>query len=629
MRRLYSCLLVLLLLIPAPAWGSSGAENMELIVCRELNFTTLVDFPCTTRYEENVGLYIYTVQDGAMPYVLVDVFTGGDRPADGQAYIDDVLLPRYRKTFSPNGEMTVSPCGSRTVGGRTVAAVDVTYFNKNGVKIFLFTAVDVRGDCTVLYRARYPENDSWRADLLAALDTVAANLQLGTTRTRAAPTGGTISCADLKFGATGEAVRALQRALAAQGYLTGTYTEGTLDMATAVAVAAFCAAKGLPVPTDGTATAEMQQALFEETGVSAPPVTPATEGTVYTLSVTDLVDNSNAFARCVTPRGYAVTWEAQRCTAAQSYSNPWQLALRADSGDGIVMDYISGMDFLSAVGEETPDGQFNAAYYTPMLHYMNASQYCDFYAQSYLSAMALPVTDLALVDEDAFPALQGWLRGLAQAELARGRWETQFSAIQVDGTEYTMCGRRYSLQMGGEVWYFAVITGTVGVQYTASYEGLKVDKRGGLVFGTISNSWIAWNIPGIYTLFCPADRWAEADAAFSVFLANTSESDQFKAANRRLSEVLWDIVAGTPDLSAGRSRSEQVMREEISSGDDYDEERFTDYLFDQNDYTLSDGSHVKVSTEYDYVYEGDGGVVYYSSSAFAQPGGSTQLYPNR
>ena len=79
----------------------------------------------------------------------------------------------------------------------------------------------------------------------------------------------------------------------------------------------------------------------------------------------------------------------------------------------------------------------------------------------------------------------------------------------------------------------------------------------------------------------------------------------------------------------GDDYSDRVMKEETAKGDDYDDERFTDYLFDQNDYTLSDGSHVKVSTAYDYVYEGDNGVVYYSDSAFAQPGGSTQLYPNR
>ncbi len=46
-------------------------------------------------------------------------------------------------------------------------------------------------------------------------------------------------------------------------------------------------------------------------------------------------------------------------------------------------------------------------------------------------------------------------------------------------------------------------------------------------------------------------------------------------------------------------------------------------------YTLSDGTHVKVPAGFDYVYEGDNGTVYFSSSAFSQPGGSTQLYPNQ
>ena len=73
--------------------------------------------------------------------------------------------------------------------------------------------------------------------------------------------------------------------------------------------------------------------------------------------------------------------------------------------------------------------------------------------------------------------------------------------------------------------------------------------------------------------------------------------------------------------------SEQVMREETASGDDYNDERFTEYLFDQDDYTLSDGTHVKVPTSCPYVYEGDNGNVYASRSALDQPGGSTQLYP--
>ena len=71
-----------------------------------------------------------------------------------------------------------------------------------------------------------------------------------------------------------------------------------------------------------------------------------------------------------------------------------------------------------------------------------------------------------------------------------------------------------------------------------------------------------------------------------------------------------------------------MLRDEASDGDDYSDERFTDYIFDNNDYTLSDGSHIKVDTAYDYVYEdGDGNIVV-SNSAFAEPAGGNRLSPN-
>ncbi|MBQ6122285.1 MAG: hypothetical protein IJI59_11170, partial [Clostridia bacterium] len=142
------------------------------------------------------------------------------------------------------------------------------------------------------------------------------------------------------------------------------------------------------------------------------------------------------------------------------------------------------------------------------------------------------------------------------------------------------------------------------------------------------NSYVLWEVPCVHTMLCPAHLWEERGGAFPAFVENTSVSDQFMAANQKLSNELWNIITGRGTTYAN-SYSEDVMREETASGDDYDEERFSDYIFDQNDYTLSDGRHVKVSTAYDYVFEGDNGNVYYSNSLSDQPGGSTQLYPNR
>ena len=145
---------------------------------------------------------------------------------------------------------------------------------------------------------------------------------------------------------------------------------------------------------------------------------------------------------------------------------------------------------------------------------------------------------------------------------------------------------------------------------------------------TEQGSYILWDSPCVYTLFCPAHLWENVGDIFPAFMENTSVTDQFLLANQRLSTELLSMMTGI-NLTGGEEYSRRVLQEEASRGSDYNDERYTDYMFDQNDYTLSDGSHVKISTQYDYVYEGDNGVVYYSDSAFAQPGGSTQLYPNR
>ena len=67
---------------------------------------------------------------------------------------------------------------------------------------------------------------------------------------------------------------------------------------------------------------------------------------------------------------------------------------------------------------------------------------------------------------------------------------------------------------------------------------------------------------------------------------------------------------------------------DLDSGDSYNEDRFTDYILDQNDYQLSSGEHVKIPTEYDYVYEDGNGRIYATDSALDEPAGMTQLKPS-
>lgn len=345
---------------------------------------------------------------------------------------------------------------------------------------------------------------------------------------------------------------------------------------------------------------------------------PPQDGAAQPLAfaVTDVVQGGMVMGRCTAPVGYQVTDKATCSVMELGAGNPWLLQVAAMSPDGTtLMTYTSGRNYMASADGETPDEQFNSDYFTPMLHYMSAAEYCDYWAVK----LNPEAQRIELVEENTYPELQSMLRERESAILQAHSSMLGNVGLTVDGAASTIATRRYRVEANGLTVCFCITAATQGVWYTASLPGPYVD---------ITNKYILWDVPCVYTMSCPEANADAGIAAFAAFSENTSVSDQFMLANQRLSNELWNIITGR-GTTYGDQYSDQVMKEETAKGDDYDEERFTDYLFDQNDYTLSDGSHVKVSTAYDYVYEGDNGTVYYSNSAFAQPGGSTQLYPNR
>lgn len=337
-------------------------------------------------------------------------------------------------------------------------------------------------------------------------------------------------------------------------------------------------------------------------------------GTAF--AVTDIEYGGSVLGRCIAPVGYQVTSQPTCSVMTLGAGNPWLLLIGAQSPDGAtLLTYSSARNYMASADGDTPDEQFNADYFTPMLHYMDAGEYCD-----YRAAQLSDVQRIILVDEDDYPALQPTLRQKEAAAVQAQSGMLGGVALSVDRAAISMATRRYRVETTtGLTCCLCVTAVTEGVWYTASLPGPYVD---------INNSYILWDVPCVYMLLCPEAQADEGIAAFTAFSENTSVSDQFLLANQRLSNELWNIITGRGG-TYGDDYSDRVMKEETAKGDDYDDERFTDYLFDQNDYTLSDGSHVKVSTAYDYVYEGDNGTVYYSDSAFAEPGGSTRLTPNR
>lgn len=380
-------------------------------------------------------------------------------------------------------------------------------------------------------------------------------------------------------------------------------------------------AKTQPAPPKRTDTAPKKRSKGDPpkrteaaspTQTMAPP--PAAGASALSIAVTPIVQGGMTLGRCAAPEGYTVQGMATCSVREQSAGNPWLLRVGAQAPDGMTnLIYMSAMDYIDDGSGQ--DGVYHAEYFTPRLHYMTAGEYCDYW----LNRLVANIRRAEVVEEDTYPGLRSMLSQRERAMLEANRTLLAGTGVSADRVALSLVSRRYHVvtESGLEA-YFCVAAATRGSWFTAALPGPYVDIR---------SSYALWEAPYLYTMLCPVHLWQERGGAFSVFMENTTASDQFIAANRRLSDELWDIITGRGTDSAD-AYSRDVMRQETRSGDDYDEERFTDYLFDQNDYTLSDGRHVKVSTAYDYVYEGDDGNVYYSDSAFAQPGGSVQLTPN-
>ena len=336
---------------------------------------------------------------------------------------------------------------------------------------------------------------------------------------------------------------------------------------------------------------------------------------VLTLSVSSAVEHDTPFGRCVVPEGFTVVSTVVSCTTGQSVQYPCQAVITAGKENGPQMAYLSANDYIAGTGPEAvqQDGQFNLDFQTPMLHYMTAGEYCDYLAPAAFAHVA-DGGSVTEVGTRELPEIEAHYYRLMSPEIAKWKRELEGTIANVDDVKTSMCMKGYQFSVSGVTYYGIILTGNVGVWMSA--RGLR---------GTVS--WVNWVVPFTYMMYA-SETDTEALDAFEMFVTNTSASDQFNRTNLEMSEELWKIIKKAHDITDCYSYSTQKMKEETAKGNDYDDERVTDYIFDQNDYTLEDGSHVKVSTGYSYVWEGDNGNVYASNSLFDQPGGSTQLYPN-
>lgn len=344
----------------------------------------------------------------------------------------------------------------------------------------------------------------------------------------------------------------------------------------------------------------------------------AAAGAETAMVLTPIDAQDMRLGQCLIPQGYTMVAVPELLGNNRSLTDPLGLGVIVTSPDGrVMMVYEKSSTYLEIVSSTLngqtmrvhEDGKFDAETMTPMVRYPQPATY----ALSYLNGV-FPGVEMTYTGSLDLSRYQPLLEQSAQnfySSLRANHPEAQ--GMNIDGVALTadVCG--FSCELNGEAYF--IVAGTVirAVQMTMTMPQL---------LGVYSETEVLWSPLCTYMLATPASEFENVFPAFEAFMENTTISDQFFRANQKLAEELKNIV-----IQSRGGYIDTVLRSYTSEDDTYDEERFTDYIFDQNDYTLSDGSHVKIPTSYDYVYEGDNNVVYFSDSAFPEPG--TQLSPNR
>ena len=345
------------------------------------------------------------------------------------------------------------------------------------------------------------------------------------------------------------------------------------------------------------------------------------EGVAYQR--VSISDGSMTVGRTVVPQGYSVQSNLLYFDGSTlSMTSPVQLIVEAFSADGSVdMVYTSIVDYIHILEKSTggvpygahQDGVLDQTTMCMMMTEMTAGQYADAMINKVLPSATFlyetPVSAemqaaLEMVRQENYNQFSSLMNGSANG-----------MSISIDDVRVGVAERFYSVELSGIPYRVVAMTAVSAVETTMSaymlYGGETIDKS------------TTWSAPYCYVCLAPEENFDATYADFCVFVANTSESDQFVQARTTLSNQIRESIL------SGRSQSyAQMFAGDLGSGDSYNEDRFTDYIMGQNDYQLSSGEHVKIPTEYDYVYEDGNGGIYATDSALDEPAGMTQLQPS-
>lgn len=342
------------------------------------------------------------------------------------------------------------------------------------------------------------------------------------------------------------------------------------------------------------------------------------KGTYYDEAV--FVDSSSNIPtlRSIIPRGWTTSAYLEQVYDVSSPLRGISTATSADGKSKISFYASASIAQMTASNWETyQSGSVNTTNYQLCLDYMDAPTWSDYTANNDLQGGKY-IDGEEIDSADVSKARDSYYNSQIKP------YESYFSQAGATIADYgaTISDRTYELDDGSYAEIYCMVT----------YHDINET----FTYGWYTN-YRYWQ-PYTFVSIAPDKATLEKQKdSFEMFIANGKYAPELKYVNTQLQNKI------TAAMQERNNKMFEVTNQAVSEAyDSYDSsdssasdtndrvaEMWDDAILDQDNYHTSDGSDVKVSTEYSNVYDMGGGSVYASKSASDDPGiGYTPMTPS-
>ena len=319
-------------------------------------------------------------------------------------------------------------------------------------------------------------------------------------------------------------------------------------------------------------------------------------------------------------------WQVSEQVQWSSFGNyPGMTQLSAVSPDGLrsfqlisTMSYFQTDSIFSSLGENETD----PTTYRIHRQYRTAEQFVEMMLSS-IGCTGAQKLSSSSIDSQSLSALKSTAEQHA--------YQTGYSLVQslanlgmsanLVGYESTVVDNRYAVTtQSGQTEYIEVFT------LVWAYQTSWVVQN-----SSITVNEIYWCVPFTYIFTAESEQaLTSMQNEFLTFVSNSSVSPEFYYLVEQYRAYIENLLAQqlTNQIQAATEIQSQLMNDYSSSSDTNDRvtDMWSDYIYDRDDYTTSDGSTVKVPTYYDHVYETDSGDIYVTNDSLNVPTDWQELY---